>query len=114
MATFEKLKKRWAREANEQSERAKLFKKQLLEKGIPLFKKYNIKEVYLFGSLAVGRCEVHSDVDLFVSPLPHNNYWQFRFELEESLQLPIDLYTNDDDRKIIKKILERGVKIYGL
>ena len=114
MVTFEKLKDRWAREANEQFARAKSFRQRLLKNGMPIFKKYKIKEAYLFGSLASGRCEESSDVDLFVSPLPSNSYWTFRSELEESVQLPIDLYTNDDDRVLVKKILERGVKIYGL
>ena len=114
MTFFDKLKKRWAFEANEQSDRANSFRERLLNEGIPIFKKYNIKKVYLFGSLAAGRCEENSDVDLFVSPLSSENYWQFRFELEELIQLPIDLYTNDDDRVFVKKIIERGVKIYGL
>ena len=114
MVTFEKLKDRWAREANEQSARAKTFKNRLLQMGIPLFKKYNIQEVYLFGSLAVGRFTENSDVDLFVSPLPSNSYWKFRSELEESVQLPIDLYTNRDNRLLVQKIMKRGVKIYGL
>jgi predicted nucleotidyltransferase len=56
----------------------------------------------------------NSDIDIYVSQLPAKFYWQFRHELEEAVQLPIDLYTDSDDPVFIKKIISRGEKIYGL
>jgi len=114
MPSFEKLIQRWSKERSEQETRAAVFKKQLLEKGTPIFKKYNIETVFLFGSVAAGRSRKDSDVDLYVSFLPENEYWTFRHELEEAVQLPIDLYTDSDDHKFVRKIIERGERLYGI
>jgi predicted nucleotidyltransferase len=112
--TFEKLKSRWKRDALEQAERAQTFKRDLLKKATPIFKRYKIQQAYIFGSVAEGRCREKSDIDIYVSPLPAEDYWQFRHELEEAVQLPIDLYTDSDDPVFIKKIISRGEQIYGL
>ena len=93
MASYEKLKQRWLNEKSEQEARAAGFKKQLLENGTPIFKRYNLKVVYLFGSVVSGKSREDSDIDLYVSALPVDQYWRFRRELEEAVQLPIDLYT---------------------
>ncbi len=114
MVSFKRLKQRWVRQTAERSDRSVAFKRQLLQKGTPIFKKYNIRQVYLFGSVASGRCLKISDIDLYVTALPNNLYWQFRHELEEAVQLPIDLYTDRDDRSFVRKIVNRGEKIYGL
>ena len=98
----------------EQSARADTYKCQFLQKGLPVLKKYNIQGVYLFGSVATGRCRRRSDIDLYVYPLEAKQYWSFRHELEEAMQLPIDLYTDSDDPVFVQKIVKRGVKIYGL
>lgn len=111
---YEKLKQRWARQKSELNVRGDIFKRQLLEKGTPIFKKYNLQTVYLFGSLAAGISRPDSDIDLYVSALPIDRYWDFRHELEEAIQLPIDLYTDSDDLGFVQKIVERGEKIYGL
>ena len=111
---YEKLKQRWAREKSEKRARSAGFKSQLLENGIPVFKRYNILSVYLFGSVAVGNSRQASDIDLYVSGLPDACYWDFRHDLEEAVQLPIDLYTESDRPEFIKKIVERGEKIYGI
>lgn len=114
MFSFKNLKQRWVREAMEQSCRADVFKRQLIEKGTPVFRRYNIQQAYLFGSVTVGRCQENSDIDLYVSKLQVERYWEFRHELEEAVQLPIDLYTDSDDHVFVQKIVERGEKIYGL
>jgi predicted nucleotidyltransferase len=33
-----------------------------------------------------------SDLDILVIPLKNKQYWDFRYELEEAVDLPIDLY----------------------
>lgn len=114
MVSYEKLKQRWSKEKSEQETRAAGFKKQLLENGRPIFKRYNLQVVYLFGSVVSGKSREDSDIDLYVSNLPADRYWQFRRELEEAVQLPIDLYTDRDDITFVKKIKERGEKVYGL
>ena len=112
--TFEKLKSRWKRDALEQAERAQTFKRDLLKKATPIFKRYKIQQAHIFGSVAEGRCREKSDIDIYVSSLPAEDYWQFRHELEEAVQLPIDLYTDSDDPVFIKKIMARGEQIYDL
>ena len=114
MVTFDKLKQRWARDISGQIARSAAFKGQLIEKGTPVFKKYNIQVAYLFGSVVAGRSRLDSDIDLYVSALPVEQYWQFRHELEEAVQLPIDLYTDSDEDTFIQKITERGEKLYGV
>jgi predicted nucleotidyltransferase len=114
MASFEKLKKRWSLERKKEKDRAVDFKQRLVERGTPVFKRYNIKVVYLFGSVASGRSREDSDIDLYVSALPVDQYWRFRHELEEVVQLPIDLYTDSDDHAFVKKIIECGEKVYGV
>lgn len=114
MASYEKLKQRWSNEKSEQQARAVGFKKQLLENGTPIFKRYNLQVVYLFGSVVSGKSREGSDIDLYVSNLPVDRYWRFRRELEEAVQLPIDLYTDSDDIAFVKKIKERGEKVYGV
>ena len=55
-----------------------------------------------------------SDIDLYVCGLAEDQYWNFRHDLEEAVELPIDLYTDGDDPIFIEKIIARGEKIYGL
>ena len=114
MPSYEKLFKRWSREKEDQKARAAEVKKRLLKNGTPVFKRFNLRMVYLFGSVASGKSRESSDIDLYVSSLPADRYWQFRHELEEAVHLPIDLYTDSDDLKLIKKIIERGEKVYGV
>jgi predicted nucleotidyltransferase len=114
MPFHEKLLKRWSREKENQKTRSAVFKKRLLENGTPVFKRFNLQVVYLFGSVASGKSRESSDIDLYVSSLPADRYWKFRHELEEAVDLPIDVYTDSDDRKFIKKIIERGEKVYGV
>ena len=114
MPSYEKLIERWSQEKKEQQARAAEFKKRLLKNGTPIFKRYNLQAVYLFGSVASGKSSENSDLDLYVSDLPSARYWQFRRDLEEAVQLPIDLYTDGDDSGFIEKIIARGEKVYGL
>ncbi|MBL0713174.1 MAG: nucleotidyltransferase domain-containing protein [Desulfosarcina sp.] len=114
IVSFKYLRQRWIQETSERLARSDAFRRQLLQKGTPIFKKYNIQQVYLFGSVASGCCLKLSDIDLYVSALPNDLYWQFRHELEEAVQLPIDLYTDSDDSRFVQKVVERGEKIYGV
>ena len=45
-------------------------------------------------------------------PLKNRQYWDFRHELEEAVDLPIDLYTDSDDPILVEKIISRGETIY--
>ena len=66
----------------------------------------------MFGSVADGVCSEMSDIDILVMPLKNTQYWDFRYELEEAVDLPIDLYTDLDDPIMVEKIISRGETLY--
>jgi len=109
---FEKLKKRRAFKREMQQIRSERLKTLLLERGDVVFKKFDIRKVIVFGSVADGVCGEMSDLDILVSPLKNSKYWDFRHELEEAVDLPIDLYTDLDDPNLVEKITLRGETIY--
>lgn len=85
---------------------------EIIQKGNALFKKYGISKVILFGSVNTGTSHPASDIDLLTIPLSAEQYWRFRHELEELINYPVDLYTQDDDARFVAKILTRGEIIY--
>ncbi len=109
---FDKLKERWRLE--EQQERLDHAKRkaQVLSCAPKVFKAYGISKAILFGSLAENRSNQQSDVDLLVMPLPAKRYWDFKHELEQTLKLPVELYTQDDEPGFVDKIIKRGEIIY--
>jgi|TARA_B100000315_G_scaffold84011_1_gene77035 predicted nucleotidyltransferase len=66
------------------------------ERAIPVFKKYHIPKAVLFGFAVKNRCRPDSDIDLFVSPLRVEEYWDFMRELEDTIGLPGDMHTDTD------------------
>lgn len=68
----------------------------------------------MFGSVTEERCCNSSDVDILVLPLNKDQYWECLRELEESMEFPVDLYTQDDDVKFVSKILARGKVVYEI
>lgn len=109
---FEKLEKRRALKRESRKIRSKRLKTFLLERGDAVFKKFDIRKVIVFGSVADGVCDDKSDIDILVMPLKNSRYWVFRHELEEAINLPIDLYTDLDDPSLVEKIVARGETIY--
>ena len=109
---FEKLKKRRAVKREMQQIRSERLKFLLLERGLAVFKKFGINKVIVFGSVADGVCGETSDIDILVMPLKNKQYWDFRHELEEAVDLPIDLYTDFDDPILVEKITSRGETLY--
>ena len=104
---FEKLKKRRAVKREMQQIRSERLKFLLLERGLAVFKKFGIRRVIVFGSVADGVCGEMSDLDILVMPLKNSQYWDFRHELEEAVDLPIDLYTDLDDPILFLTKLEK-------
>ncbi len=109
---FEKLKKRRAVQREGRKIRSKRLKSLLLERGLIVFKKFGICKVIVFGSVADGVCGEMSDIDILVMRLKNSQYWDFRYELEEAVGLPIDLYTDLDDPILVEKIITRGETLY--
>ena len=109
---FEKFKKRRAAELERRKIRSDRVKLLLLERGLSVFSKFGVCKVMVFGSVADGVCSEMSDIDILVMPLKNNQYWDFRYELEEAVGLPIDLYTDLDDPIMVEKIISRGETLY--
>ena len=109
---FEKLKEKRAVERESRKIRSERLKSLLLERGVCVFKKFDIRKVIVFGSVAEGVCTEMSDLDILVIPLKNKQYWDFRYELEQAVDFPIDLYTDSDDPSLIKKIISRGETLY--
>lgn len=111
---FEKLKQRWTQEQEERKRRSSKIEDLLILRGRPVFEKYAIQKVVVFGSVADDRSRCDSDIDILVSPLKNREYWAFRHELEEAVDMPIDLYTDTDDSIFVKKVLSRGKVLYEI
>ena len=109
---FEKFRERRAAELERRKIRSDRVKLLLLERGRSVFSKFSVCKVVVFGSVADGVCSEMSDIDILVVPLKNNQYWDFRYELEEAVDLPIDLYTDLDDPIIVEKIISRRETLY--
>ena len=111
---YDKLKQKWFLEKLERKRRSEEMMSTVISKGMPLFRSFGLHKVVLFGSVVDGRSGEDSDIDIFVLPLSGDQYWSLRHELEQALDHPVDLYTQDDDYRFVKKILQRGEVIYEI
>lgn len=87
--------------------------KQIKEIAIPIFNKYNIKEIYLFGSYARGEAKENSDVDFYCergSITNLKNAMKLNEELESKLNKSVDIIFNDIKlEKYFKRSLEEDL-----
>ncbi len=60
-------------------------------------KAYGAREVYIFGSLAEGTFTRHSDIDMAVTGLPPEKYFNALGEAMDILGKPLDLIDLDDE-----------------
>ena len=110
---FEKLKEKWQVEEEMRRREAEQRRDTLLTRCRPLFERYKIREVILFGSVAEGKSTASSDIDLLVSPLKNVDYWTFKRDIEEVTGYPVDLYTQDDEALFVSKLRSRGEVIFS-
>lgn len=92
---------------------------ELKVKTAPIFKKYGVIKVDLFGSRATGNANANSDYDLLIEFLPESKVGLFKFqsleeELTKKLGEKVDLATPRSLNKYIKNNVSETVKtIYG-
>jgi predicted nucleotidyltransferase len=110
--TFEKFKLAYQVTRQQQKLNHQARKAMVVARAKPIFERFGIRQAVLFGSLVQGNSSEHSDVDLLVTPLAAAHYWEFRHVLERALELPVDIYTQDDEPQFVAKVLERGEVIY--
>ncbi len=82
-----------------------------------VFKNYDIKSCFLFGSYAKGKANESSDVDLLIdSEITGLDYYGLIEELREGLHKKVDLLTLNsisNNAVMLQEILKDGIKIYG-
>jgi predicted nucleotidyltransferase len=111
---FHSLEKKWSREKEQRITRSKGTRDRLIRLGQNIFKEFNIEKVILFGSVLENRMSVLSDIDILVTPLPADQFFNFQCQLENTLDLTVDLHTMDEDNEFIEKIIKRGEVIYEI
>ena len=90
-----------------------------------IFKKYQVKKVYLFGSAVTDRFNEGSDVDFLIEPLEPKDepdpvvrgeiLWNLYFELEDLLHRKVDMVTKSNltNKYFIRELDKTAVPIYG-
>ena len=91
---------------------------EFIKKGVEeVFKNYDIKLCYLFGSYAKGKATQNSDVDLLIdSEITGLDFYGLVEDLREKLHKKIDLLTLrslSNNPVMLTEILKDGIKIYG-
>jgi len=77
----------------------------------PIADKYDVKEMYLFGSYARGEADEKSDLDFAVQEkgtlLIGMEFIEFQIELEDAFGLPVSLISVDSVHKPITRFPNR-------
>ena len=105
---FSELERRWQKEREARVACSARLRRFLFERGLIALQVYGVQRVWLFGSVLEGAAEATSDIDLLAVSVVTTDYWSLRRDLEAALNHPVDLYTQDDDRNLVRKVLERG------
>jgi predicted nucleotidyltransferase len=82
--------------------------KDLLEQGAALLTAAGAREVYVFGSVAAGRIQEGSDVDLAVAGLPPERFFATMARLENLFDRSVDLVDLDDVSPFTEYLREKG------
>ncbi len=72
---------------------------------------YGVQRIGLFGSVVHGKLQRESDIDVLVE-MPHptfDQYMDLKFELEDTLGMPIDLVLADTVKKKLRPVIEKEV-----
>lgn len=77
-------------------------------------KKYGIKNVYLFGSVARGEDKENSDIDLMIEFIDFehntfNNYYDFLEEIEKKFQKKVDVTIEEAIKPIAFKYVKKDL-----
>lgn len=82
--------------------------KQLIEQAVVVLKAAGAREVYLFGSAAKGTLREDSDVDLAVSGLPPQVFFNAMGRAGDILGRPVDLVDLDEANPFTRYLREEG------
>ncbi len=79
-----------------------------LDRAIEILKEEGCDEVYLYGSIAEGRFDEKSDLDLAVKGIPSGDFFRVLGRLMLELDHPVDLVDLDKDKDFSKFLKEEG------
>lgn len=83
---------------------------------VPIARRHGVRSVSLFGSYSRGTAGPGSDVDLKIEKGELRSLFQlsgFRLDVEDALDLPVDLVTNEaSDREFLNMIEKDEVLLY--
>ena len=80
----------------------------LIEKAASILWAEGAQEVYLFGSAARGMVRQDSDIDLAVSGLPPERFFEAMGKVADFLQRPLDLVDLDEETPFTRYLREEG------
>jgi predicted nucleotidyltransferase len=79
-----------------------------IERAAAVLKAAGAREVYVFGSAATGRLREGSDVDLAVSGLPPERFFEAMGEAGDALGRPLDLIDLDEASPFTRYLKQEG------
>jgi len=82
--------------------------RQHIEHAVAVLKAAGAREVYVFGSAAAGRLRKGSDVDLAVSGLPPERFFDAMGKAQDALQYALDLVDLDEATPFTDYLKEEG------
>jgi predicted nucleotidyltransferase len=78
-----------------------------------LVERYGVRKVVLFGSLAWGRFQMTSDVDLAADGLAPERFFRAAADLSREISVPIDLKLISDCPPVLRRrIAEEGMVLF--
>lgn len=80
----------------------------LIQKAATVLKAAGAREVYVFGSASKGKVRPNSDVDIAVSGLPPEVFFQAMAAAHDVLGRPVDLVDLDEDNPFTRCLKEEG------
>jgi predicted nucleotidyltransferase len=82
--------------------------KRKIKAATNLLKAEGAQAVYLFGSVSDGTDDYYSDIDLAVSGLPAEKFFQAMGKACDILERPLDLIDLDEDNLFSNYLKEKG------
>jgi len=79
-----------------------------VERAIKILTKEGCKEIYLFGSLVNGSTTDKSDIDLAVTGIRKDDFFEIFGELMMSLDHPVDLINLEKKNRFVNYLKEKG------
>jgi uncharacterized protein len=80
----------------------------LIRKAAEVLKSFGATDVYLFGSVAKGTNNEHSDIDLAVSGIPPEKFFEAMGDTFGAIRQEIDIVDLDEQTPFVSYLKEHG------